>query len=280
MKNNFLIEESPLIEEISDRYTALRNKGKGREKSIEIVREEFHNEFSDVDDGPYAEVALALSLCKKDELTQKEKDNAIHAANHLKERAAEENDPFRQSEYDGLFRYFSEKSIGAEAIYRMRKTYDPGWNIGDTFIHPFSQLAVEKTGLPGWYIVIRKVGEYVNTESRHKQLVYITICPPDKIPKNDEELRALGFLRMMDHTYAWDYLGQLDFKNKKDEERWELQKIGCFPNAGCPDDATIENPFVSMPIFSGVEKNGMLTYEYQVCRLIKSRGIHFGTADN
>ena len=275
MKIDFLMEYNSIIEEISDSYTALRNKGKGREVSIDIIRETFQKEFMDEDDRPYAEIALALALCKKDELTQKIKDDALRSVEQMKAREDRNDDSQRNSKYVELFRYLSGKGTGPEAKYKMRKTYDPGWVVGDTFIHPFSQMAADKTGLHGWYIVMRKVGEYVSTEYRHMQLVYITICPPEKIPRTDEELRELGFLRMMDHTYAWDYLGQLYFKNKKDEQSWDLQKIGCFPDAGCPDDASEENPLVSMPIFGGVEKDGMLSFEYQVCRFIKSRGIYY-----
>ena len=79
---------------------------------------------------------------------------------------------------------------------------------------------------------------------------------------------------MMEHDNGWDYLGQLCFKSKKDEELWRLKKIGCYPNAGIPADATTENPLVSMPFYGVLQRNSqVLDYEDQVCHLIKFRGI-------
>ena len=274
MKYDFLFEESSLIDETANHYAALRNQGYKREEALEQVKSVFYEEINDEDDRAYVAIALALVLCRKKELTQKAKKDAIHAAEYLQGQAAVDGDTHRSDKYYGLLQFLAEKDVGPEASYKARKPYDPGWSIGDTFIHQLSQMAAERIGLLDWYIVIRKVGEYINTNSHRKQLVYVTVCPPDRVPKDDKELQALGFLRMMDHSYAWDYLGQLDFKNKKDEERWGFQKIGCFPNAGCPDDATDEDPLVSMPIFGGMGENGVPSYEYQICMLIKTRGIH------
>ena len=107
------------------------------------------------------------------------------------------------------------------------------------------------------------------------QLVYITICRPDSIPKTERELRALGCLRMMKHDEKWDYIGQLFFRNRKDEETWRLRKIGCFPNAGAPNDSTRENPLVSMPLFGTLRRNSNhLDYEDLVCHLIRFCGIN------
>ena len=268
----FLNEYNSVVEEILDRYPVLRKRGNGRDRSIKLLHEEYGQELSDEDDRSYVLVALALALCRKTELTQPIRDEALQAVGQLREQV-----PNRNKAFDKLLAYLSEDRIGPEAIYRSRKIYDPQWRIGDTFIHAFSQPAAEKAGLSGWYVVFRKVGEYVDQEDHHMQLVYVTLCPPASIPKTDEELRSLGYLRVMLHDHGWDYLVQLYFKSRKDEEKWQLQKIGCFPDAGSPADATVEDPLVSMPFFGALHRNtDELAYENQVCSLYKLRGIGRG----
>ena len=275
MVYDFLTESSPIPEEIMDEYATLRMRGYSRESSIAQIREKYEAELNDEDDRPLVLVAVALALSRKKELTPQTRDDALQSIELLREQESDCGMAYVPRDLDAPTRYLSADRVGPEATHRVKKTYDPGWNIGDTFIHAFSQPEGEKTGLLGWYIVIRKVGEYLDNKSRHMQLAYLTICPADAIPQTDAELQALGCLRMMEHDNGWDYLCQFSFSNKKDEERWQLQKIGCFPNAGCPDDATVEDPRVSMPLFGILRRNSsVLSYEDDVCWWVKSHGIH------
>ncbi len=264
---HWLIDNST-INDIMDYYCFLRKRGYGREQACDQVYAQFQEEADDMDDGPMVDIAVALALCGKDELTLQARNAALQAIRELKQRVPDHD-------YDKITQFISEKHIGPEATYRTRKQYDPGWEIGDTFIHTLSQPSAERMGLVGWHVLFRKVGEYLDQDSRHGQLVYVTVCQPGRVPKTDDELKALGYLRMMEHDQKSDYLVQLFFKNRKDEEQWQLKKIGCFPNAGCPDDATEENPLVCMPFFGAHHRNSnMLAYEDQVCQMIRLHGIH------
>lgn len=274
MMYGFLAEDNSLVDEIIDSYSSLRLHGHSREASLARICQSFEAELSDEDDRPFVLIAIALALCKKRELTPQTRNDALQAIELLRKRPSDHSVPYNTRDFDRLIGYLSADRIGPEVPYRARKAYDPGWSIGDTFIHPFSQSAAEQMGLLGWYIVFRKVGEYLDRKSRHMQLVYITVCPPDAIPQTDTELSSLGYLRMMEHDNGWDYLGQLCFKSKKDEDQWDLHKIGCFPNAGIPNDAITEDPIVSMPFYGVLHRNSqVLDYEDQVCHLIKFRGI-------
>lgn len=272
MTYNFLFEESWIIEEVLTKYQRLRELGLNRENSIAEIFTVFKNELVDKDDQDYLIISIAIALCIKNELTEQSRIDALESINKLKNKELNYD---QQLKYEKLARFISEKHIGPEAGYRAKKKYDPEWKIGDTFIHAFSQPNAMKMGLDGWYAVLRKVGEYTDQQGHHIQLVYITICSAESIPKTDEELQALGCLRMMEHDYGWDYLGQLYFKNKRDEERWQLKKIGCFLNVAIPVDATIENPLVCMP-FSGVlhRNSEILAYEDRICQMIKNNGIN------
>ena len=277
MTYGILSEDSSLVDEIIDGYSFLRLHGHNREESLARICMNFEAELSDEDDRPFVLIAMALALCKKKELTTQARSDALQSIELLRKRTSNHSVPHASRDYDRLIGYLAEDQIGPEAPYRARKTYDPGWSIGDTFIHAFSQPAADQMGLLGWYVVFRKVGEYLDRKSRHMQLVYITVCPADAIPQTDAELSSLGYLRMMEHDNGWDYLGQLCFKSKKDEGQWRLHKIGRFPNAGIPDDATAEDPLVSMPFYGVLHRNSqVLDYEDQVCDLIKYCGINKG----
>ena len=277
-----LFDEGSFIEEIKDLYTDLRLDGKNREQAIKEICEQYADVLrDDVEEGSAIRIAIALALCKKKELTVEVREDAVRAIETLRKLSLEEEDPWFPADYfDKFLKRLSEKYLGPEAVYRKKRTYDPGWETGDTFIHPFTIQRAEKMGLAGWYIVIRKVGEYLTKDNRHEQLVYITVCPPDAIPTTKEELESLGCLRMMSHDKGWEYIGQLSFSSRKDEERWQLTKIGCFPDAGSPADAyEVGSPYTKMPFFGALHKNSTeLSYENTVCLYIKQNGIGKGDA--
>ena len=61
---------------------------------------------------------------------------------------------------------------------------------------------------------------------------------------------------------------------KKDEASYELTQIDTFPDAGYPEDRTIENPLATMPLFGQQKRDSMLPdYEDAVCRIYKRNGI-------
>lgn len=280
MVYRYLYENYPLVQEVIDYYISLRMHGCSRDFSLDRIYEKYHQELSDTDERHFVIIAIAMALCKKKELSPRIRNDALLAVDQLRRNALEYGAENELCIYDKLTSYLSENRIGPEATYRAKKQYDPGWKTGDTFIHAFSQPSAEEIGLSGAYVVFRKVGEYLDQKGHHVQLVYVTVCSADSIPKTDADLKVLGFLRMMEHDKKWDYLGQLFFRSKKDEEQWKLEKIGCFPNAGCPNDATIENPLVCMPFFGILHRNSdILDYEDLVCHLIKLRGINRATGE-
>lgn len=268
---HFLSENTYLIDSIMDYYPSLRRQGYTRESALNTIFQEYRNEKDDEDEAAYLFIALAAALCKRNELTVQLREEALKAVDRLRKQSSYDRS---QEKFDHLIKCFSEDRIGEEAQYKNKRMYDPKWNRGDTFIHAFSQPEAQKMGLIGWCIVLRKAGEYTDQEEHHMQLVYITVCKSDAVPQSAGDLQALGYLRMMQHDKGWDYLGQLYFKSRKDEERWQLQKIGCFPEIVVPSDAITENPLVSMPFYGPINRNStQLSYENTICSLIKLYGI-------
>lgn len=263
----------PIMDELINTYRAHRKRGDTRDAAIEQLRMEYKQELADCDDGPVVRIGIALALCQKDELTQSVLEEAQAAVGEL---LAEQWDDSMRSALHKLESYINDpRRLGDEAKYRVRKSYIPQWEVGDTFSHVLTHYMAKYAGVYGWYVLFRKVGEYVDDKQQHHQLVYVTLCPPERLPHTAEELRKLGFLRMMPHDGGkWDYLAQISFKSKKDEASYGLTQIGTFPDAGCPEDRTIENPLVTMPLFGQLKRDSMLPdYEDAVCRIYKRNGI-------
>lgn len=260
-----------IIEEIVSVYTSLRKKGLNRESSIQSIMNDFRKELDDEDDRPFVWIGIAVSLCQKQELTDTIMIEARKAIQILEKQETSCNE--RTAFYNKLKDCISGKSIGEEARYIARKGYNPDWKIGDTFIHPLLQNSAKKAGIWGEYVVLRKVGEYKDRSGHFVQIVYTTICSEDDLPRTDSQLNSLGFLRVMEHFGKWDYLCQITFKSKKDEESWKLKRIGCFPFAGIPSDAAEEDLLVSMPLFGRRKNTDLLGFEDQISLFYRQYGI-------
>lgn len=266
-----IYERYPIVEEIVALYSSMREDGLSRDRSISMVLSSVQDELDDEDDAPFVWIGIAVALCQKNELTEEIMIKARQSVQLVESRNPEcDNEALP---FDRFKSILSDKSIGPEAQYKKRKTYNPDWKIGDTFIHPILQDSAKKAGIYGSIAVIRKVGDYIDLEGQNVQLVYVTICSGDAIPKSGSELSSLGYLRVMKHDRKWDYLCQITFTSKKDEESWKLKKIGCFHDGGSPRDATDENPLVSMPLLGKMGKTGKLGFEDQICLFYKRYGI-------
>lgn len=263
----------PLIGDIIDEYQTDRENGAAREGAVTRLEEKYACELADSDEGPVVRIAFALALCKKRELTKAVLEDALRAAEQLK--LAEPGDPVLPA-LDQAVRYISDPGrLGDSASYKKRLSYTPDWKVGDTFSHKLSGYMSKYAHIFGWYVLIRKVGEYKDHQNHVNQLAYVTICPPEKLPETAEALRSLGFLRMMPgEGNRWDYLAQIYFKNRKDEEAFNLSYIGNFPEAGMPDDASVEDPRVAMPLFGKLKREDILpSYDNDVCSIFKRNGV-------
>ena len=129
-------------------------------------------------------------------------------------------------------------------------------------------------GIGNWYVLFRKVGEYVDKDQRPVQLVYASLCPPDQLPHTSEELHNLGFIRMLPDCGKWDYLGRFTFKSQKDEASYELTKIGNFPDAGHPKSWIEESPWFGRPLFGKIKRDSQhVDYEEDICFAYRNNGI-------
>ena len=273
---------NPLINDIKREYEAYRKMGKTRLETITYIRDDYAEAMEADEDKLAILIGLCLGLCKKSELYD---DLAQETLNEM-HRILNENWDKYDEDYKGVASYCAEfeeylkaESVyGDEAVYRASKKYLSDWQVGDLFFHIMTHSRSEKLGIKGWYILFYKVEEYVDRFGGHRQLMMISLCPPDKIPTCEKEFMKLPFLPVMARYDGdqFEYIGQIEIKSKRTENEYALTKIGHYPKFILPNDYVPVNPLVSMPLFGKSNwDDGALGYEGQVCDFYKQFGKRF-----
>lgn len=261
-----------IIESVQKQYVKHRKIGRTRAEAIELIRAEYAQELQDADDRLAVLIGLSLSLCKKKELLESIAAETLNEIQRVNRESA--NDRVNDTDFVEIERCLGDKTMyGKEALYKRTSIYVPDWKNGDTFSHVLTYPTSETLGIRDWLILLYKVGEYVDEFEVHHQLVYVSLCPPDKVPSCNKDFEKLDFLRVMCMGDKAEYLAQITIKNKKAEEAYGLSKIGCFPNVLLPDDHVEEDPLTAMPLFGRVRRDDLWPgYEDQICRLYKKYG--------
>lgn len=247
----------PMMQEISDEYRALRASGSGREEAVSRLRAEYHNELQYMDDAPYVHLGIALALCRRGELTPDTAEPAKKAVEELRRIRPEKSAQLKRIEKT----LDAPESSGAEKPAKKRKRYDPQWSVGDTFIRRLESPIAAEEGLAGWYVVIRKVGKFVDHLDKLVQLVVLSVCPPDAIPKTGDDVKKLGNLKMMDaitpEGLKANYLAHIQIGCSRTEKAFALEKIGCFPDVPLPEDQQKDPDVrIAMPLATGNDRWG------------------------
>lgn len=262
-----------ILDEILTWYIKYRRVGANRLTAIELIRRNYAEELQDEDDKLLVLIALSLALCKQNELYE---DLAVETISEL--HLAYQNSTFTDDSLAYLHeieRYLlNSEFYGNEASYSEKLRYAPSWKKGDIFIHEMTYPASESLGIMGWYILFYKVGEYVDEVGVTHQLVYVSLCPPERIPSCENEVKDIAFLRMMQLGDKSEYLAQITIKSKKEEESFGLTLIGCYPCIHHPRDYRIENPCTAMPLLGFTKRNDQSPgFEDQICRLYRKFGL-------
>ena len=267
-------ENTALIsEDVRLQYEKHRKRGCPRGDAIALVREEYNGELHDDDDRIAVLGGLVQGLYKKHELLETLADETRTEIQRIKQNCLCSED---------IHKYITEiekklndaNAYGKEAPYKQASVYRPDWAIGDTFSHALTFPAAENLGIIGWFILLHKVGEYVDAHGEYRQLMCVSICPPDSIPSSYDDLQKLGILPMMQSGGKYEYLAQIVIKSKRGENSYDLTKIGCFTkdNETLLDDYN-ENPLTAMPLFGTLKRNDLWpAYEDLICRLYRRFG--------
>lgn len=224
-----------MMQEISDEYLAMCAAGIGRGKAVTLLRTCYLNELQNKEDEPYVHLGIALALCRRGELTPDTAGPAKKAVEALRRIRPEKSAQLKRIEKT----LNAPESSAGEKPEKKLKRYDPHWNVGDTFIHKMESHIAEKVGLAGWYVVVRKVGEFMDHLDKPVQLVFLSVCPPNAIPRTEDDVKKLGLLKLTD---VWtqegkkpSYYAHIKIGSARTEKSFALKKIGCYPDIPLPE---------------------------------------------
>ena len=273
---------NPFIDDMKREYEAYRKMGKTRAETVAYMRDDYAEAMEDDEDRLAILIGLCLGLCKKSELYDDISQETLREMHRIlnENRDKDDEDYKVVASYCAEFEEYlkTESLYGEEAAYRPSKKYLPDWQIGDLFFHIMTHSRAEELGIQGWYILFYKVGEYIDRFGEHRQLMFLSVCPPDKVPTCNEDFLKLQFLPVMSRYDGdqFEYMGQITIKSKRKENEYAFTKIGHFPEFTLPDDHVPIAPPVAMPLFGKSKWNdGALGYEEQVCGFYKQFGKRF-----
>jgi len=262
---------NPIIAEVREQYVNYRKSGKTREEAVALMHDYYSEELMDIEDGAIVLSGLVFALADKKELYEELVTCASCAIAKL--RVILEPDDARKQILEIADKYIMDPSVwGSAAAYNGRKKYTSSWMIGDVFSHAIETPSAKSLGLNGWFIIMYKKGEHVDEFGKVRHLMYVSLCPPEKIPTTPDQLADLGYLGTVKRDQGWEYLVQLGTKSKKEELSYKLTKIANFEKVKLPDNEIIANPLTAMPMIAkikvGVAYPG---YEDQVLMLYKAK---------
>lgn len=273
----------PLFHDTVTAYYTRRRNGCSRGKALCDLTEYFADELNDPEDGPVVVLALAYALSTKHELLQELQEQALEAAAKLLEICAE--DPMSALALAVQKTISDPKAIGSEVQYPQKRQYDPGWKIGDVFSHRLTTPNARKLGIAGSVILLRKIGSYQDEEGNLKQIVNISLCAANHIPRDSEELNALGLLPMTESNGGYQYWGQLNLSSKQKEKAFGLEKIGNYPIIHTPKDSSDHDPFLARPLSgmvvrgssypTSLEVQDYPCYEDDICLCYRMFGVKY-----
>ena len=226
-----IFEYFPLILDVKDSYRKYREKDCGREEATEKLREEYANELRDADDRPQVLIGLAEVTGRRKELTEELLRDAEAAFAALEKAFPEARAVLRAKKKTVC----DPNKCGPEAKYRKKTIYRPYWQLGDTFAYAIMGQELKDAGFEGWYIIARKVREFIHSEDCCEQGMYFSLCPPDRIPTTTKELEALDYVPLLQVRHdEYLFMGKVWVNSRSEEKYTFFRKIGNFPQAAPP----------------------------------------------
>lgn len=273
----------PEIKDITDEYKSFRSKGESRDQAYLHVIQEHEKELSDKDDSAKIWIGLAKATGDKNELTEELLSKAEIGFDELAMSFPE----VQSIIFENKQLICSPERIGSEVESRIKKVFKPDWQTGDTFIYqlPDIQEKLESLdpslkgsvwSLKNKVVLVRKVQERLSENGVWKQIVYLSICEQNKLPRNDDEINMLGYLpSLLVDQNKYEFKFSIEVKTKRALEAYHLTKIGCFPNIISPK-CEVEPPPLrgAIPLFSKLNSRSLSPIEVYTCFYLKYGLLH------
>ena len=105
----------------------------------------------------------------------------------------------------------------------------------EDFAYAIMGQELKDAGFEGWYIIARKVREFIHSEDCCEQGMYFSLCPPDRIPTTTKELEALDYVPLLQVRHdEYLFMGKVWVNSRSEEKYTFFRKIGNFPQAAPP----------------------------------------------
>lgn len=254
-------------------YVRYRRRGLGREEAIKNVLADFARELEDVDDRPVVWLGLAAAAAAKQELTEELKAKGEEALIELRPRFSELLDRDALTLEREIQSICSASRIGPEAKYPKKREFKLDWQIGDTFALQLNSALAARFGIQGQYLIVRKIGEYLNYDDDWDQLVYLSLCPEEQFAGEDTDVGRLGYLSSAKRRNGYDYVYKLDLTSAKKAKFYDFIPIGNFRDVDEPKNAAPVDPLVAYLVFADNCRSGVSFLEMTACCHFRDRGV-------
>ncbi len=261
---------SLLQEDVFRSYMAYRQSGAHPLDAFHAIQSEYHQEMYDADDGIH--IILGLEKAVSFDQSAAVISELLDAIQKLQDNCSVDGADKERLE---IIKESIRSLPPASSVRQIKPapSYSPKWETGDVFEHKLMYPASRKLGIEGWSLLLIKVGDYQNLLKKTHQLVCAALCEPGSDIVNKPESMSLGYLRIMRRQESWTYLCQLAIHSKRQENLYQLTKLGNFPKVIPYQLLTCENPETSMPLFAKKTETGHPSYEDQICRIFRRNGV-------
>ena len=130
----------------------------------------------------------------------------------------------------------SPESFGDPATFPPWTEYRPPWTVGDVFCYTLEGYFPRIFRMEGKILLLYVAGDRAvrsdfTDSGFYEELVYLSICDEDKLPRNMDELNALGYLPGFTVFKEYQYLHALLIRREKELKSLKLRKLGNFPGS-------------------------------------------------
>jgi hypothetical protein len=238
------ITDFPVLTEIKNEYTRLRQEGASRDDTVAKLKFSYRHEMDSgaEDEGLLFWVGLADAQYALKELSEGDAQNAMLALNQIEQKDWQiaPGDLLRRRERYAKAPMPERKKISAPNRFRCN------WEIGDTFAYQLLGNDAENFGLLGRYVLFRKVSEAEESGGVVMPVVTVSMWDDEPLPRTSAEFMRLPILKLDNgraHTpkNQFIYRTEMLIDNIRILKQLNLQYLGNFSDVLMPkDEAVIE----------------------------------------
>lgn len=252
MREEFRLKESlslvfPMLIDVITVYESFRKQGYDRDDSIHRTVSKFSCDSLDLQDEALIWIGLSMAMAKNKELNEDIRTKANKSFCYTTSLFPEVAENIQREKE----RINNPICLGSEKKYPIRRLFKPDWKIGDTFLQKMDGEYPQKYGMANWFSIIRKIDEYQDNDGHWVEFVYLTVCEPNNVPHNIDNINQLGYIPISSYKKN----GEKEFRagirvtSARELNKFQLMYIGNYANARPPMQECIPSHDTYYPLF-------------------------------